>query len=349
MNLVDQQKEIIIYNQVNIPKRAKIKNVKKFLSQNSSSKPNIIPELIIPLNQNNINFFFCKRESELLFRREAEHFYSFNYFLENNFKIPKTFLDKHKINSSTRTLMVDWMIEVLSFFKNSDETLFLSVNIMDLFLSKSKNILKDENIHLLGITSMFIASKFQEIYPITLNDFVVKISFNEYNENEIIATEKKIIEEISPESLLIVSIYDFIKSSCYEFYYYHRKLLTDAEFEIFKNLEKTAVYLSKLILHYTCFSGEKSSIKAVACIFTAIKIIKTNFFLKFWNNNLDIIFNAWVVVIVSQNNFNLADIEKLGNSIYSAFKHYQKLSNISHSLNEFSSLDFLKEIDNKKD
>ena len=61
--------------------------------------------------------------------------------------------------------MVDWMIEVLSIFESSEETLFLSVNIMDLFFWRTSTIFKNENVHLIGVSSMFIASKFLEINP----------------------------------------------------------------------------------------------------------------------------------------------------------------------------------------
>ena len=40
-------------------------------------------------------------------------------------------LSNHKVTGVYRAKMVDWMIEVLSAFKLSDQTFFLAVNIMD--------------------------------------------------------------------------------------------------------------------------------------------------------------------------------------------------------------------------
>ena len=349
-DLMQQPSGITIYTPANFPKKPKVKNIKKFLSQISFSGPKHTSVLLNSvLNPKNINSFLIKRESEFLFQQEGQNFYLFNQLLENSSsKIPKNFLDRHKINPNTRTKMVDWMVEVLSVFKNMDETLFLSINILDLFLFKSKNILKDENIHLIGITAMFIASKFQEIYPITLQNFIVKVSHNKFNENEIIITEKKIIEEISPESLIVVSIYDFINIYFYNFYYYHKKLFNDIEFKVFKCIKKTAVYLSKIIIHYISFYEEICSINAIACIFTAVKIIRSSFE-RLWNNNINTIFSEWIIFLVSQNNMNLTDIEKIGDCIYLAFKYYQKSNYTSRNLNKFSPLDFIKEINNKKE
>ena len=139
------------------------------------------------LSPKNINIFVSDRESDNLLFEEGQYFYTFNKILESTtFNIPENLLSRHEIKSNIRTKMVDWMIEVLSVFENMDETLFLAVNIMDLYILKSKIILKNENIHLIGITSMFIASKFQEIYPITLKNFVSKVSHNQFNAEEII-------------------------------------------------------------------------------------------------------------------------------------------------------------------
>ena len=49
------------------------------------------------------------------------------------------------------------------------ETLFITVNIMDRYLSRKR--LSEEQLELLAITALFVASKFQEIYPPPTRDF----------------------------------------------------------------------------------------------------------------------------------------------------------------------------------
>lgn len=41
------------------------------------------------------------------------------------------FLGKHSISADYRAKMVDWMVEVLTTFKNSEQSLYLAVNLMD--------------------------------------------------------------------------------------------------------------------------------------------------------------------------------------------------------------------------
>jgi hypothetical protein len=52
----------------------------------------------------------------------------------------ETFLLKHKIDKEIRTKMVDWMIEVLSSFNCDHNTFFVSIDLMDSFLTKTQNV-----------------------------------------------------------------------------------------------------------------------------------------------------------------------------------------------------------------
>lgn len=64
--------------------------------------------------------------------------------------------------------MVDWMIEVCSSFNCEERTWFLSVALFDKFLSVSKSVtsLRNSDVHSLGITAMYLASKYEDVVPI---------------------------------------------------------------------------------------------------------------------------------------------------------------------------------------
>jgi len=64
--------------------------------------------------------------------------------------------------------MLVWMDEVMSAFKFSDETSYLAVNIMDRYFANTEKTIVASDIHLTGIVSMFIAAKYEEIYPMSL-------------------------------------------------------------------------------------------------------------------------------------------------------------------------------------
>jgi len=59
--------------------------------------------------------------------------------------------------------MVDWMIEVLTNFKCEDQTFFLAISLLDRYLKGSPKPQEIADLHLMGVTCMFIASKYEDI------------------------------------------------------------------------------------------------------------------------------------------------------------------------------------------
>lgn len=72
--------------------------------------------------------------------------------------------------------MVDWMIEVLSSFNCTTNTFFVSLDIMDTYLVKTRRVLEIKQIHLIGVTAMLLASKQEEIIPFKVNTIVEKMT-----------------------------------------------------------------------------------------------------------------------------------------------------------------------------
>ena len=74
--------------------------------------------------------------------------------------------------------MIDWMIEVCTSFRCSERVWFLAVALFDkyLYLVKGKKSLKNSDVHGLGIASMYVASKYEDIYPINSSVASEKIS-----------------------------------------------------------------------------------------------------------------------------------------------------------------------------
>lgn len=60
-----------------------------------------------------------------------------------------------------RGVLIDWLIEVHTRFGLLPETMFLAVNIIDRFLSA--RVVELDRLQLVGITAMFIASKYEEV------------------------------------------------------------------------------------------------------------------------------------------------------------------------------------------
>ena len=59
--------------------------------------------------------------------------------------------------------MIDWMVEVLSTFRMSEQTFFVAVSILDRFFKNVKNSQNQNELHLAGMVAMFTASKYEDI------------------------------------------------------------------------------------------------------------------------------------------------------------------------------------------
>ena len=74
------------------------------------------------------------------------------------------------INERMRSILVDWLVEVHLKFKLVPETLYLTINLIDRYLERQE--VSRPRLQLIGVTSLLIASKYEEIYPPELRDLV---------------------------------------------------------------------------------------------------------------------------------------------------------------------------------
>mmetsp|Transcript_13505 Transcript_13505/g.49130 ORF Transcript_13505/g.49130 Transcript_13505/m.49130 type:complete len:414 (+) Transcript_13505:248-1489(+) len=108
--------------------------------------------------------------------------------IENKTAISPGYMQRQDdINDKMRAILNDWLIEVHLKFKLMPETLYLTVNLIDRFLSKQQVTRK--NLQLVGITAMLLASKYEEIWAPEVRDFVY-ISDKAYTRDQILEMEK---------------------------------------------------------------------------------------------------------------------------------------------------------------
>jgi len=99
------------------------------------------------------------------------------------------------IQPKMRTLLVDWLVQVAQEFNLLQETLYLSVATLDRFLQKNANKYDKSKLQLIGVSSMFIACKYEEMYAPEIGDFT-HISDNDCSESSIKKMEIKILESL---------------------------------------------------------------------------------------------------------------------------------------------------------
>lgn len=98
------------------------------------------------------------------------------------------------ITNSMRAILVDWLVEVGEEYKLQNETLYLAVNYIDRFLS-SMSVLRGK-LQLVGTAAMLLASKFEEIYPPEVAEFVY-ITDDTYTKKQVLRMEHLILKVLS--------------------------------------------------------------------------------------------------------------------------------------------------------
>ena len=98
------------------------------------------------------------------------------------------------INSKMRSILNDWLVEVHMKYKLVPETLYITINIIDRYLSLKD--IKRNKLQLVGVTSMFIASKYEDIYPPEVKDFSY-ITDHAYTKKEILNMEMEILSTLN--------------------------------------------------------------------------------------------------------------------------------------------------------
>lgn len=308
----------------------KYKSKIKFQEKNYSSYnlENLLINVNISENKNNN---IEKDEYREMFSKYVRDDYS-NSILESLLKddyISKNFLEFHKITPRMRTRMADWMIEVLSNYNCDDLTYFESINLMDRYFvecQKRKIILFPEDLHLIGVTSMFIASKYHDIRPLRLKIVQEKIAHGKLTCEEIKSKEDEISRFLN-YSFGLPTIWDFITIFIEEIFYVKynshqiqnkillenyckeeqnvkndsndiklRKLMNKLYTKNMLNLLKiVCLYLAKMNCHDYNLMQNKQSLLAASTIFVAMKICEKindeEYINDYFNNKLSNISN----------------------------------------------------------
>ena len=281
-------------------------------AKNSTKNENKINKKVSSLNLENllININFNKQnkietdEYRSMFSKYVRDDYSnsiLKSLLEDE-QVNENYLNNHKITERMRTRMVDWMIEVLSNYHCDESTYFESINLMDRYFKQCEikhQILLPAELHLIGVTSMFIASKYQDIYPLRLKIVQDKIAHNKLTCQEIKNKEDEMMRYLN-YNIGLPTMWDFITIFMEEIFYincnHHQiknKVLIENYYEDELNeddiklgnlinkkytknmlnlLKYVCIYLGKMNCHDYNLMQKKPSLLAASTIFVAIKI-----------------------------------------------------------------------------
>jgi cyclin B len=97
------------------------------------------------------------------------------------------------VNAKMRAILIDWLVDVHKKYKLRPETLFLAVHLIDRYLEIQ--VTAQRQLQLVGVTSLMIAAKFEEVYPPQIKDFVY-VTDKAYSREDILKMEVSILRAL---------------------------------------------------------------------------------------------------------------------------------------------------------
>ena len=172
---------------------------------------------------------------------------------------------QRNLRPKMRSILVDWMVEVHLKFKLLPETLYLSINIMDRFLSKE--LVQVDRLQLLATGSLFIAAKYEEVYSPSIKNYAY-VTDGAFSEDEILGAERFILEILN-FNMSYPNPMNFL-----------RRISKADDYDV--NTRTIGKYLLEVTVIDHKFIGYLPSLCAAAAMFISRKMISKND----WNGNL---------------------------------------------------------------
>lgn len=181
--------------------------------------------------------------------------------------IPNYLDFQYDIDARMRAKLIDWLVHVQFKLRLQDETLHLSVNFIDRYLSIAE--VRRSEFQLVGITAMYIAVKYNEHFSHHVKaEELSYICQKAYSRDQILMFESK---------MLIALNFDVSAPSTHAFLKRFLKAAQHGDHKIFENAKNAAHYLTQLALYYHCMTQFLPSMRAAAAVRIVMNISQLGF------------------------------------------------------------------------
>jgi len=233
-------------------------NVKPFLPSSTLPVISLLPKGVI-----NIELY----EEEVGYGSEM-----FAYLKEREakFVLSSGYLEDGSTTSEMRAVLVDWLIQVQHYLKLSQQTLYISISILDTVLSLRD--VETDKLQLVGISAVYLGSKMEEYYPADIKK-LIHLTENSYIEEDVFNMEIVLLSVLqfqvylpTPADFLTRIIIAALRSSSLDFYkccYY----LLDSHLPLTSHPTHPPSYLAAVsvftvsLLYYTAANIEREESK----------------------------------------------------------------------------------------
>ncbi|KAL1559913.1 putative cyclin-B3-1 isoform X1 [Salvia divinorum] len=124
----------------------------------------------------------------------VDDIYEYYWVMEAQNPSLKNYLETQQdIAPQMRGILINWLIEVHQRFELMEETLFLTVTLLDRYLSI--DCIKKNEMQLVGLTALLLASKYEDFWHPRVTD-LISISAESYTKDQMLKMEKTILKKL---------------------------------------------------------------------------------------------------------------------------------------------------------
>ena len=178
----------------------------------------------------------------------------------------------HEVTKEYRTNMMDWMVEVTTSFKTSQRTYFLATQIFDQYLGALNNSnmsLVNKDVHQIGVASMYLASKYEDIYPLHSQIVSDKIAHRAIPASAILEKEKDMLS-LMQYQVDFVTHFDFWQTYLDKI----KKHINDKNENSIKLLGDMALLLVKMCIQNVEFCKYSPSLVVISSFYASTAFLK---------------------------------------------------------------------------
>jgi len=246
-------------------------------AERSASVPEIFKQRLVSHRRNLSKKMVFSDQLEIrdpqMVAEHANDIYKNMRKMETHLKVDPDYLSKvqlpTEVKDTSRAFLIEWIIDVHRKFRLRPETLYVTVFLVDRFLSLKQ--IKKSELHILGVTSLLISTKYEEIYPPQLKE-LLNVSENKFNKAEVLKMEMDI---------LVTLQFDLTSPSPYRFLERFRKLSSTVSQD--DKVFFFAQYLMEIALLDASLLKYNGSELAAATLILASKGIKK---INVWNKEM---------------------------------------------------------------
>ncbi|XP_077354191.1 G2/mitotic-specific cyclin-B1 [Festucalex cinctus] len=129
-------------------------------------------------------------DNPMLCSEYVKDIYQYLRQLEAEQNVRANYLKGQEVTGNMRAILIDWLAQVAMKFRLLQETMYMTVGLIDRFLQD--NPVTKKQLQLVGVSAMFLASKYEEMYPPEIMDFAL-VTDQAYTTAQIREMERSIL------------------------------------------------------------------------------------------------------------------------------------------------------------